>query len=201
MFTKSFVMVLIGIVIGAIGLVDAEVITFDDLPPLTDNLGNVPVEYGALKWLSFGYLNAPAGWTDTGCEYGLVSGDYVSYNRLGNDATVYVDEDTFDFVGTYLTGAWRDGLFISVTGSLDNVVTDTLTVQVDSTSPTWFDFNYTGIDELVFSSYGGVVAGYEQGGEVHTGNQFIMDNFTYVPEPSIMALVAVGALFLRRSKR
>ena len=69
------------------------------------------------------------------------------------------------------------------------------TVVVDITGLTLFDFDFLGIDTLVFTSFGGVNPGLNG-----DGTQFVMDNFTFnetkgVPEPaSTLGLLAFGAL-------
>ncbi|BBD69064.1 hypothetical protein NIES4072_36060 [Nostoc commune NIES-4072] len=73
------------------------------------------------------------------------------------------------------------------------------TVVVDTTQPTLVNFDYFGVDELKFTSFGGVEPDYLK--EKGDGTQFALDNFTFnekvtsVPEPTLLpALLAVGSL-------
>jgi len=180
----------------------AALITFDDLP---DVGGNIPIPdgYQGFNWNNFFALNAVNyGLNPSGYLNGLVSPNNVAFNGFGNPAAVIVSalSGTFDFNSVYLTGVWNDGLNITVEGYLGGVLQNTQTVVVDTTAPTQFTFNYLGIDELVFTSFGGTNVGF--GGE---GTQFAMDNLevnAVVPEPLTMlgagAAVAFGAAFKRR---
>ena len=142
---------------------------------------------------------------DTGYGHGTVSGNYVAYNRFGSAASLS-SLSSFLFTGAYFTGAWSDGLNITVNGFLGGVATLSKTFVVDSLAPTWQSFGWT-VDSLSFSSAGGVNHGYSAGGP---GDQFVMDNFTYnevlssVPEPETYAMFAVGlgllGAFVRRRK-
>lgn len=149
----------------------ATVLTFDDVTLALD--GPIPNGYGGLNWTNMYVLNStnPA-LAGSGYDNGTVSGEYVAFNWFANIATA--SNGIFDFNGAYLTGAWRDGLSITVTGFFGAAELYTQTVVVDHDAPTWFGFNYLGIDRVEFESFGGVeVPGL--GGE---GAHFAMDNFT-----------------------
>jgi hypothetical protein len=72
------------------------------------------------------------------------------------------------------------------------------TVVVNTDAPTWFNFNFNNIDNLVFESFGGVDDGIGTG----SGTQFAMDDFTYViPEPASIAMIGLVSgcgVFIRR---
>ena len=171
------------------GIANATVLTFDDLTPTTTNL---PINvYGGLNWAYFYYLNGPGydsfSGHPSGYNHGVVSGNYVALNGGGLDAST--SDTNFNFTGAYLTGAWNDGLNIQVQGFRSGGLLYDNTVVVDTTGPTWFNFNYYGIDQLVFSSFGGTNAGLGS-----AGTQFAMDDFTFnsVPEPATMFLLGTG---------
>jgi hypothetical protein len=122
----------------------------------------------------------------------MVSQPNVAYNAWANPAIV--SNGLFDFNGAYLAGAWNEGLNVTVEGYLGANLLYTQTVVVSYYYPTWFNFNYVGIDKLVFSSFGGYDAGSPQG----EGTHFAMDNFTYtvIPAPGAIALGSIGVAFV-----
>ena len=148
----------------------AGVATFDDVT--TGELATIPDGYHGFDWDSFGALAGARQHPGSGYENGAVSGEYVAFNQYAEVATA--SDGTFDFSGAYLTAAWNNGLSIQVDGYMAGSPTRTRTVVVDTTGPTWFQFDFLGIDELKFASSGGINAGL--GG---SGKHFAMDNFTY----------------------
>ena len=146
----------------------ADVLTFDDI----GSGGWIHDGYGGLNWEMFAYRDSTTKPPESGYVNGTISGDFVALNGSGLVATA--SDGLFTFNGAYLTAAWNNGLNISVQGLKGEVILYTQDVVVDTTGATWFDFNYTDIDKLVFSPSGGVNAGV--GG---SGTHFVMDNFTY----------------------
>jgi hypothetical protein len=156
---------------------------------------------GGFSSSNFGTLNTAT--RNDGYKHGTVSGNYVAFNQYANPASLS-SLSSFLFTGAYFTGAWNDGLSITVNGFLGGVATMSKTFVVDSLAPTWQTFGWN-VDSLSFSSVGGVSHGYGGG-----GSHFAMDNFTYnevlssVPEPETYAMFAVGlgllGVFGRRRK-
>lgn len=191
------------IALGVGGAAQATVLTFDDLP-LTPAEDGLPISdgYGGFSWDNFYYLTSSTYFIQgTGYQNGTVSAENVAYNAYGELAIA--SSSLFDFNSAYLTGAWNNGLSITVEGLKNGLSLYSKTVVVDTTGPTLFDFDYRGVDELRFTSFGGEDAGIEGG----DGTQFVMDNFTYqaVPEPtSILGTLALGAFgasrMLKRKK-
>ncbi len=197
---QVFKLLSLGLILVFSGVAQAVVVTFDDLPA---NSGYIHDGYHGLNWDNFGYLNSSQRPDDHGYKNGTVSGDSVAFNAWANASST--NGSLFDFNGAYLTGAWRDGLVIQVEGFVNNVLTYVETVVVDSTSATWFDFDFFGIDSLTFSSSGGI----EVPGLSGSGAHFAMDNFTFnevaaVPLPAAVWLFGAGFCMiagLRRRKQ
>lgn len=172
----------------------ASILDFEGLSSGQTPIGN---GYGGLNWSNMFVLN-PA--TDifgtSGYPGGLVSGDNVAFNGGGSAATV--SNGTFDFNSVYLAGAWNDGLNVRAQGFLNgNLLYDQTVVTSYATtngaSATLFNFNFLGIDELVFSSFGGTYQGGNGG-----GTQFVMDDMeinrnNVVPEPGTIVIWTVIA--------
>jgi len=192
---KKQVITMIVIVLSIMATVTkADILTFDDVTTAGEAV--IPNGYGGLNWTEFGVVNSSSVVPGSGYDNGTVSGSYVAYNRYANIATA--SDGTFDFIGTYLTAAWNEDLNINLKGYNNNVLIYDQTVVVDPYAPTWFNFNFNNIDELVFDSFGGVNA--NLGG---SGEHFAMDDFAFaIPEPSSMALMTLvsGAGWVIRRK-
>jgi len=173
------------------GLANATVLTFDDLPPIPYDGTSEPVApivtYGGANWSGggmsagyFGYLkpediNDYYGALESGFLYGRMSEPHVAYNDSG--AEVSVSNGTFDFNGAYLTAAWNDGLEITVEGYSGGSMLYSRTVTVNPYAAQWFDFDFLGIDTLVFYSSGGTNVLFP--GSSSSTNHFVMDDFTF----------------------
>ncbi len=166
--------------------VPATTLTFDNLPSASES--PIPNGYGGLDWSNFDYLDSSTDIPISGYSHGTVSAPNVAFNAFGEPASV--SGTTFNFIGADLTGAWNNGLAITVDGYDQNVLVDQETVVVNTNTPTWFEFDFNGITDLVFSSSGGVSAGYDG-----SGTQFALDNFTYsaLADPNIT--IAAGGSY------
>jgi hypothetical protein len=178
------------------------VLTFDTLAGST----SVPDGYGGLSWDNFNVIRPDANpqLAGTGYEHGLVSLPNVAFNAFGSPAQV-LSGSAFDFFGAFLTGAWNDGLGVTIEGYRGSALRYTSTVSIDTTRPTFVDLNYLGVDSLTFTSFGGTNAGFNG-----AGTQFAMDDFTYragapavTPEPASVVLVAtaLAGLAAKRARR
>lgn len=216
----------LSLVFACSGVTHAVVVTFDDFPhrgeivmdgggPMKGALfhnghfedfveiGYVHNGYQGLNWSGTKILaaNNSRRFEGTGFINGIVSGDTVAHGDRMNVSSV--QGSLFDFNGAYLTGVWDDGFAIEVSGFVNDVLTYTETVIVNSASATWFDFDFLGIDSLNFKTLIG--EGYSGTGYP----EFAMDNFTFnkvsdVPLPAAVWLFGAGfCMFagLRRRKQ
>jgi hypothetical protein len=152
---------------------DADVLTFDDITTEVGE-GRVPDGYGGFTWSEGGFfyfhrdyqeaLNPGAGWYE-----GVVSGNYAVSNAYGWFFGIVVSDDgPFDFIGAYLSTPWVSTHDLRVTGWLGDTELYQQDIQViRSSGPTWFEFNFTGIDKLEIASW--------------EMRHFIMDDFTFNP--------------------
>lgn len=195
--TSFFKAAAVGLGLSLASLAGATVITFDEFGGTA-----VGTKYDGLSWNNL-YTRPGGNHTSGGYSNAVVSGQYTTYNGSADD--VVLNSSLFDFNGVFLTAAWNDNLNIAVTGSQSGLVLYSETVVVNTSGPTWFNFNFFGIDNLRFDSFGGTAnAAYAQYGQ---GEHFAMDNFTYneprqsVPAPSPLALLTLGLVGLFGARR
>lgn len=174
------------------GAVQAVVLTFDNIS--TNRIASIPNDYGELSWENFSYANSSSNPAYEGGGYlnGKVSGDYIAFNRYGDPATLR-SSGLFDFSSAYLSSAWNNGLSVTVEGLNDGSPLYSSTVTVDTTSPKLIDFNYIGVDELRFTSSGGVNGGFEDS-RGREGTQFVLDNFTFREVPVVDATIPTAGV-------
>jgi hypothetical protein len=203
---KRFALLVVALA-ASVGQARAGTLTFDTLAPKKSQPPVIPNGYGGFNWSNFffvdGSTKAPSGYTN-----GTVSPANVAYNGFGNPASMGTTGALFNFVGAYLTGAWRDGLNIEVqsfAGGLGGKKLYDTNVTVNSDAAHFYAFNYLGVDTLNFIASGGVNPGYPDG----DGTQFAMDDFVSrpaaTPEPASVLLAgigvtALGGSWLRRRK-
>ena len=185
---------------------EAVVVTFDDIEN-THGFGAVENGYGDLNWTNFGYVNQIFH-PDSGYENGLASGEYTAFNWYAQPAEV--TGELFNFEGTFLSAAWNNGLNVLVEGFSEGILKYSQNVVVNPSESSWFDFDYTEVDKVRFTSFGGVDA---KPDDNIVGRNFVMDNFTYnrsnseeVPEPitvlgSLVALGFGGIFYKKYSRR
>jgi len=152
------------------------VIQFDDL---SSSATPVPSGYHLLGWSNVyvmngsNYLGNPSGF-----EAGIVSSANVIYG--GGGSTASITAQTFDFLSAYATAAFNDNLQLEAKGYLSGVLIFDQTNTLSATVPTLIHFNFCGVDEVDFTSFGGS----HHAGYVGTGTQFVMDNMnvkTWLP--------------------
>lgn len=180
------------------------VVTFDDLPDLGRRrvtMSAIANGYGGFNWDNFNYISYSLQVAGSGFDKGRVSGQNLAFNRNSQPASI-ANISAFNFTGAYLTAAWKNDLKITVVGLLGGVEKYATTVTVGYQNPTWFNFNYAGVDRLNFSSAGGISPNVQSEYYDPDNQHFAMDNFTAepfvadaeaVPEPgTILGTVVFG---------
>lgn len=173
----------------------ATVLDFENLSP-----GEIENGYGGLAWDNWGLMPKST------CQYGycnsVTSGGWSAYNFSGENATIS-SATTFDFYGVNLTAAFHDNLSVNVKGYQSGQLTHNQTVGVTTLDARWFDFDFIGIDTLVFSAFGPDVNNQDSA----RGSNFAIDDFSFrhsaasVPEPSSFLIMAAGMALLAGFRR
>jgi subtilase family serine protease len=152
-------------------------ITFDDLSTPTVSgefhTGSIPSGYDGLNWSNFYVVNGVLA-TNTGYHAGVVSPSNVVYNGAGTAAYIY-NNSPFDFISAYLTGAWNDNLLVQVLGYAGSSLIYSNIYILSAINPTLINFNYLGVNEVYFASFGGTA---HTNYTTSPSYQFAMDNMT-----------------------
>jgi hypothetical protein len=179
----------------------SQVITFDDLNPSSlpgkDAFDEAPIPngYDGLEWNNFWVMDVPQTGVGEGYGNSLVSGDNVAFNGYGNPASISINAGSFDLDSAYLTAALADDTMVEVQGFMGGALTYDNIYTVNTESPTLENFNYFGVDEVIFISTNPTYSGYPI--------QFAVDNMTInaVPEPTMFSLASLSALCLLLCRR
>ncbi len=178
-------------------------VTFDDLPDPGTNTLVIPVGYNGLNWVSFRYMDPLQRYDihPNGYQAGTVSPNYVAYDSGGSSASI-TNGVPLNLMSAYLTAAWNDDLQMAVMGYIGTSLAYSNTYTLSATAPTLIYFNYLGVDDVHFDSFGGT----KHAGYGNTDEQFAMDNMTIaIPEPSSLLLTSLGLVMLwtigRRRRR
>lgn len=170
----------------------ASIVNFEDASS-TSTEAQISNGYSGFTWDNFYVVNKNAHYADFYYANGTVSGDYTGFNGYRNQASV-ISTAPITFNGAYLTAASDSILNITIQGYSGAKELYTSTIQILNTSPTWFNANWSGVDKIVFTPFGG------------SQNYFAIDNFTYetspVPIPGAAYLLVSGlaALVIVRRK-
>lgn len=188
----------------AAGASTIQTLNFDDLTP--DTLGSVIANgYQGYDWNNFHAINGANYSAGSGYDTGTVSTPNVAFNGFGNDASLS-RTTAFDFLGGSFTGAWNDGLSVTLTGLLDGLQKFTTTFTVNTAGPILEALNWSNIDTVTFHSEGGTDNPALSG----SGEHFVMDDLkvsdvSAVPLPAALpmfgvALLGLGAVAVQRRR-
>jgi hypothetical protein len=188
----------------------AATLTFDDLK--IPNLVAIPNGYGSFTWENFGYDSVPHTYPGTGYGNGIVSPSTVIYNDQDLPA-IFSRTEKFDFNSAYLTAAWSNGLNVLVRGFSDTTQTYSRSLVLNIDRPTLINFDFLGVDRVVFTAAGGVDIGSPRG----EGPYFVLDDLTFsaatpptsvtpptsaaVPEPTTLLGISLAGVGLAAARR
>jgi hypothetical protein len=147
---------------------NALLINFDSF----SDLDVIPNGYNNLSWNNFAIQNSNSIFT-SGFTNGVISSPNVAFNSLGSSAYI-MNSNTFNLTSGYFTGAWNNGIQLTVTAFTDadgTIQKYSSVYTLQTTASQNIVFNWTGVRRVLFSSSGGVDAGY--GG---FGTHFVLDN-------------------------
>jgi hypothetical protein len=167
----------------------AAVITFDDISdPFEGTL--ISNGYAGLDWFNFYAANgatAAAGNNGPGYANGVVSSPNIAFNGAGANASFSSPtSNNFSVSSLDLTAAFTNGLSVTISGLENGVVVDTLNQSFNTSGPTLVTLDWSGINEVEFSSGGA------------RGDQFVLDNLdiSNTPLPATLPLFAGGLGFV-----
>jgi len=167
------------------------VLTFDDLPPVGSDYGSVPDGYGGLDWYKMYYADSVKH-SESQLMNGMVSPPHVAYGGASDSALVS-SESSIDFIGAYLTSVESRqypgfDLNIVVDGFRGGTLVYHRTVVVNDSGPTWFEFNFINVNHVIFYAYFDLYPFPAPYPYTEPGT-FVMDNFTFIPEPATILLL------------
>ena len=131
-------------------------IKFDDLGAGT---GSMPDGYNHLFWQNMNWATGDLVAVDlgpSGYDRGVVSDRNVAFGGNLGDVVITSGGGNFDFVSTYVTAAWRQGMTVDVYGSDDGVQLYHKSFVVDDLTASLLKLNFKDVDTVTFVGSGGV---------------------------------------------
>jgi hypothetical protein len=168
---------------------NATVLTFDDVDP-SDADVVIPNGYGGLNWSNFETLDPVAGGVENnGYLAGTTSGTFIAFTTYGMPGSISASSP-FDLIGGNFTGAWREGLQLTITGFRNGVEEHAITLTLQSTAHLAAVLGWHGVDLVTFSAAGGINHSYATG----DGTQFAIDDLQVAstPIPGTLLLLVTG---------
>lgn len=172
-----------------------EIINFDDLHPPNPRFTEIriPAGYKGLTWsdefIALDTANYPEA---SGFQNSVVSSPNVAFNGSA-DPVSFSSASDITVNSMYLGAGWDNDLTVTIVGKEHGVPVDTTSVIVDTVGPLFVDLGWKDIDEVDFSTSGGVSAGYDYGLEFKI---FTLDDLSVtgavVPEPATWAMLLAG---------
>ena len=153
----------------------AILITFDDLAETTDGLP-IPPGYLGLTWSNFYELDGIYYPLPSGYRAGVILPDNIAFN--GNGDAAAISGGTFSLLSAWLTAAWNDNLNVEAVGYQNGAVIYDGSWTLSTTTPTLINFNYQGVDQVLFIASGGTPhLPFSQS----SASQFVIDNLVISP--------------------
>jgi|GEM_PF-4061497 len=178
----------------------AQTLYFDDVTTTASNVNFKDLTdnryYGGLNWDdNWGIQNKNAKYSYFSTA---VSGDYVAYNSMGDNASITSLGGNFNFIDATLTLVYDSPYNLQVKGYKGSDLVYAQTVILSHT-PSLVKFDFNNINKLIFETA-------STGSEDSEGIYFAMDNFNYsmasTPEPSsiLLGFLGIGGLLVLRRK-
>lgn len=131
--------------------VAADQLDFEDLDPYREGTGQIRQGYKGFSWNKRSYWITKGYLPGTGFEHGT-KGRVSLFTAFADD--VSLSGNVFSFQGAYITATLNDTEEVIVEGWRDGILTCRQTITTHNDQAYWFDFDFKGIDTLLFSPQG-----------------------------------------------
>jgi hypothetical protein len=159
--------------------VTIQTLTFDDFNAGSTDNNPLPNGYQGLDWNNFYVLNPDNIYQGSGYGNNRISYPNVAFNGYGQPAN-FSANSPFTLFGGYFGSAWQNETLTAI-GKLNGVQEDTMTFNVNTQNPQLIAFNWSGINEVDFSTA--------------DGTQFVLDNLE-IAESQVAPTPLPGSLVM-----